>query len=74
MHFFQGYGRDSSCDGLLTRHGTLWNQSENMRTSKEPSGTSITAKKAQHGQMGNFKRRRLSGHTSFKGYWLHIVP
>ena len=39
---FKGYGRDSSCSGLLTCQGTLWNQSETMRTSKKPSGMSKT--------------------------------
>ena len=31
-HFFHGYGRDSSCSGLLTCQGNLWNHSETMGT------------------------------------------
>ena len=52
---FKGYGRDSSCSGLLTCKGTLWNQSETMNTSKKSSGKSITAKKGQNGKKGVFK-------------------
>ena len=53
-HFFHGYGRDSSCSGLLTCQGNLWNQSEIMRTSKDPSGIS---KMANNGQKGDFQRK-----------------
>ena len=53
-HFFHGYGRDSSCSGLLTCQGNLWNQSETMRTSKDPSGIS---KMANNGQKGDFQRK-----------------
>ena len=56
-HFFQGYGRNSSCSGLLTCQGSLWNQSETMRTFQDPSGTS---KSAQNSQIGDFKRRLQS--------------
>ena len=35
MHFFQDYGRESKWYGLLTCQGTLWNQKEAMKTSKE---------------------------------------
>ena len=52
---FKGYGRDSSCSGLLTCQGTLWNQSEAIRTFQDPSGTS---KRTQNSQIGDFQRRR----------------
>ena len=47
-----GYGRDLQCSGTLTCQGTLENQSETIRTPKEPSGM---AKKAKNNQ-----RRRQS--------------
>ena len=50
-HLFHGYGSESSCSGLLTCQGSPWNQSETMRTSKDPSGIS---KKAKNGQKGDF--------------------
>ena len=37
-HFFDGYGKDSSCSGLLTYQRNLCNQSETMPTLKDPSG------------------------------------
>ena len=40
MHFFQGNRKNLIFSELCTYQGTLWNQSENMRTSKEPSGMS----------------------------------
>ena len=56
-HFFQGYGRDSSCSGLITCQGTLRNQSETTRTFQDPSGTS---KRAQNSQVVDFQRRQQS--------------
>ena len=46
-HFFQGYGKDFQCSGILLCQGTLENRSETMRNSKEPQGTSKTAKKTK---------------------------
>ena len=40
---FLGYGWDLQCSGILICQCTLWNQSETMRTSKQPSGTSKRA-------------------------------
>ena len=57
VHIFHGYERESSCSGLLTCKGTLWNQSEAMRTSKEPSRTS---QRVKNSQMGDFQRWRQS--------------
>ena len=37
-HFFDGYGKDSSCSGLLTYQRNLCNQLETMPTLKDPSG------------------------------------
>ena len=54
-HFFQGYGRESSCSEPIICQGTLWNQSETMKTSKAPSGASITAKMGQNCKKGVFK-------------------
>ena len=48
-HFILGYWRDSTCSGLLTCPGSLFNQSETMKASKEVSGTSKTAKMAKRG-------------------------
>ena len=48
MHFFQGKVRHLRCSGLLTSKGTLWNQSETMRTSKKLSILSKTAKNGNH--------------------------
>ena len=45
--FFKGYGRYSRWSGFLTCQGTIWNQSETMRTSKDLSGTSKRAKISQ---------------------------
>ena len=53
-HFFHGYGRDSSCSGLLTCQGNLRNHSETMRTSK---GASAISKMANNGQKGDFQRK-----------------
>ena len=53
--FLQVFGRDSSCYWLLTCQGTLWNHLETLKTSKELSGTSITATKSQNGKQGVFK-------------------
>ena len=53
-HFVHGYVRDSSCSGLLTCQGNLWNQSEAMRTSKDLSEIS---KLADNGQKGDFQRK-----------------
>ena len=65
-HFFHGYGRGSDCYGFFTCQDSLWNQSETMRTLKEPSGTSKRAKTA--------KRVILKGDvcldTHFQGYWI----
>ena len=47
--YFHGYGRVSNCSEVLTYQATLWNQSEIMRTSKEPPGTSKRAKTAKWG-------------------------
>ena len=44
-HLFHGYGSESSCSGLLTCQGNPLNQSEKMRTSKDPSGITQMAKK-----------------------------
>ena len=52
-HFFHGYGRASSCSRLIACQGNLWNQSETMRTSKDPSGIS---KMAKNGQKGDLKK------------------
>ena len=81
-HFFlYGYGRDSSGSGLLTCQGNLYNYSETMRTSKDPSGIS---KMANNGQKGDFQRKTevlvhflkfmwsslcLIGFIRFKGTW-----
>ena len=54
-HFFKGYGRDSSCSLLIKCQGTLWNQSETMKTSKEPSGKSKRARRAKTAKRGIFK-------------------
>ena len=64
-HFFQGYGRDSSCSGLLTCQGTLWNQSETMKTFQDPSGTS---KRTKNSQIVDFQRRWQSWYIFFQGY------
>ena len=36
---------DSGCSGFFICQATLWNQSETLKTSKELSGISVTAKK-----------------------------
>ena len=51
--------------GLLTNQGTLWNQSETIRTSKEPSGTSKSALKKC--QRGDFKGDSIH-EAFFQGY------
>ena len=43
--YLKGYVTESSFSGLLTCQGTLWNQTETMKTSKKPSGTPIMDQK-----------------------------
>ena len=53
-HFFHGYVRDSSCSGLLTCQGNLWNHSESIRTSKDASAI---YKMAIDGQKDDIQRK-----------------
>ena len=53
--FFKVNRRNWRFSGLLTCQGTFWSQSETMKTSKELSGTSITAKNGHRGKLGLFK-------------------
>ena len=62
-YLYKGYGIDLQCSGILACQGTLWNQSETMRTSREAPETS---KRAKQRQMGDFQRRQQSWHTFVK--------
>ena len=76
IRFFQGKVRQLRCSGLLTSKGTLWNQSETMRSSTKPLGMSKTA---ENNQKDDFQRiqksaKLLSMHNSSVSNYFSLKP